>query len=774
MSRPAPGNIEPPSLRSRTEELLRLGLLTGFALWLAHPFMTSRLIGSGDAWWYGNMLRDFLEQLRHGIFPVWVGQTPFAFNGAVYPLRAAPYYQTLAGAIDFLTGRRFDAFALQHATVVVTLLLSVHVTYFAVRQLAPNRRTAAALLSAFYAACPGVLGLVTSMDLYMSFMATPYLPLVTCGLALSLHRRAPPASGSNGSGGVGVNGAGGWRAQLMIVIGLALAWYAHAPLAAWLTLITAFVEAVRLGLEWHYRNTWREVIGGAVLLAGLVAAVFVSVDSLRWADSASIIPYAIDRAKIISALRSAFPGCLLPVGFPAVNLSDLQLGYVFWGLLVGGGAFALRRGHRRLLLLAAPAAVLVIMILPVPGITAWLWNVIPESLARLTYYWPMQRLVPVLAALALPLGMEGLARFEAKDRGPRTKGQGSISEFQPPTAASSPPRFGPVSPTLSLFLLAALGWSAWQAGKLVGTVEVRTATAQMTAIKQRPENAPLMDHAYGLSLKLPPYFSNGVMDPWFELRVLDHGRDIEDNASAILADDHQPWRVFRVHLDANPGIWDLSPHLTLRPGRRQLLEFDFGTRHYAGTLQIEGAHFFRQYLLPASGESQAFGSKPSLPHWLPLWTTTDHPEEIRVRFIPGAGAAALAPPVFARFRWHVVNPRMLPLRIESFAPLRLSTSLRRAGLLETFRMYFPGYHAKVDGRPAPVKPSPYRLVAVSVPAGVHTVEIDYRPPWALRLAIVVSALTWLGLVLVGVRHGVTRIRSPAPGADRLDGRTVGR
>ena len=300
-----PGST-PPQIPRRTwpGELLRLGLLTGFACWLAHPFLTGRLIGSGDAWWYANMLRDFLAQVRGGIFPVWTGQTEFAFNGAVYPLRAAPFFQHLAGLLDLLTGRRLDAFALQNAAVFVSVLGGVHVAYFALCRLAPDRRNLAAVLAGFYAGCPGVLGLITSQDLYMSCMAAPFLPLVTCGLALSLRDS-------------------GWKAQRMVVIGLALTWYAHAPLAAWLTVITVGVQAVRLVLHGFSRQVLKEVAGGALLFAGLAAGVFASVATLRGGDTAGIIPYAIERARIVAVLREAFPYSLLPMRMPAVNLGDL-------------------------------------------------------------------------------------------------------------------------------------------------------------------------------------------------------------------------------------------------------------------------------------------------------------------------------------------------------------------------------------------------------------------------------------------------------------------
>ena len=688
-------------------ELLRLGLLTGFACWLAHPFLTGRLIGSGDAWWYANMLRDFLTQVRGGIFPVWTGQTEFAFNGAVYPLRAAPFFQHLAGLLDLLTGRRLDAFALQNAAVFVSILGGMQVTYFALCRLAPDRRNLAAMLAVLYAGCPGVLGLITSQDLYMSCMAAPFLPLVTCGLALSLRD-------------------GGWPAQRMMVVGLALTWYAHAPLAAWLTLISAGVQAVRLVLHGFSRQVCKEVAGGALLFVGLAAYVFVSVATLRGGDSAGVIPYAIERVRIVAALRDAFPHSLLPVRMPTTSLGDLQLGYALWAVLGAGCAASLTLGRRRLLPLTAAAILLVMLLLPLPRVTPWLWNSIPESLARLTYYWPMHRLYPVLAALALPLGLLAF---------PSGRGRSRI-------------------------LLAALGvlavtWSGWEAGKLVATARLRTMSPQETPIRRLPENAPLMNHAYGLSLALPSYFSNGVMDPWFELRVLGGaGRRtvLQDNVRSVIRSNPSALCDFTIQLDANPGVWNLSPELVLQPGRRQLLEFDFGGQRYAGTLQIEGPHFFRQYVLPASGQPLAFGTKGFSAHWLPLWTSSDRPETIRLRFIPDANIKTSRPPVFARYRWYPVDQQTLPLRIDSLSPLRLTVTLKEPGVLETFRMQFPGYRAQVDGQDSAVERSPNGLVAVSLPAGTHTVGIDYRPPWLLRLALMLSAATWLGLAASAFRR----------------------
>ena len=70
------------------------------------PSRRARLYGAGDALWYANMLADYVTQLRAGDVPDLCGQTEFAFNGAVYPLRVAPMYQHLGGLLDLLTGRR--------------------------------------------------------------------------------------------------------------------------------------------------------------------------------------------------------------------------------------------------------------------------------------------------------------------------------------------------------------------------------------------------------------------------------------------------------------------------------------------------------------------------------------------------------------------------------------------------------------------------------------------------------------------------------------------
>jgi uncharacterized membrane protein YfhO len=67
--------------------------------------------------------------------------------------------------------------------------------------------------------------------------------------------------------------------------------------------------------------------------------------------------------------------------------------------------------------------------------------------------------------------------------------------------------------------------------------------------------------------------------------------------------------------------------------------------------------------------------------------------------------------------------------------------------------WYPGWHAWVDGAPAPILQADYLLRAVELGAGRHEVRFEYRPRSlaigaALSLAGVVTAL---GLVLADRR-----------------------
>jgi hypothetical protein len=74
-----------------------------------------------------------------------------------------------------------------------------------------------------------------------------------------------------------------------------------------------------------------------------------------------------------------------------------------------------------------------------------------------------------------------------------------------------------------------------------------------------------------------------------------------------------------------------------------------------------------------------------------------------------------------------------------------------AGRLLFTRLAWPGYTATVDGRPAPVVDGPAGLLAVEVPAGEHSLVVEYRAPGlragalaagAAALVVLVQSVIW--------------------------------
>ncbi|HEY5078621.1 MAG TPA: hypothetical protein VII43_02195, partial [Opitutaceae bacterium] len=581
-------------------ELARLGILALAAAWLLHPFFTARLYGAGDALWYANMLADYVTQLRAGVFPVFAGQTQFAFNGAVYPLRVAPMYQHLAGVLDLLTGRTLGFLALQHLTVIVCGFAGIYACYLTLCRIAPHRRWSAAGFAILYLSCPGLLAAIYTQDLYMTWMTVALLPLATFGIWRSFQRDD-------------------LASQLWLAAPLAALWWAHAPVALWFTLVVAGSQGLRLLFIHRGWPALRRSLLGAAAFAVLAQYPFVSVGELQTPGSASTVVAALPHAELVAAhIRDAFPSSVLPLSDHARALGDIQLGYALWAVFLGCMVLAFAVRSPELRVLVASAAVLLLLLLPVPGLNGRLWALIPSEIVRITYYWPMQRFCPILAALLAAAGQAALGRPWASRGGAR--------------AASA------------WVLACACAWSLWESRQFIRAASERTASSEASARSQRPENLLLTNSSYGLFSGLPPYFSNGVMAPWGETRLVSpvSGRVLPFPEGRVV--DSGP---LLGTVDANPGILDLGSSLGLQPGRHYALEISFARDDLPGILQLSGRTLFREYQLPSSGEALAFGCAAGNSRRVDLWTTDSAGDSVALRFIPtGAGAK---PEDFERF-----------------------------------------------------------------------------------------------------------------------------
>ncbi|MDD2762725.1 MAG: hypothetical protein PHE83_01990 [Opitutaceae bacterium] len=674
-----------------------LAILLAAGLFIAAPFFTDTALGTSEAYNYSLAVADSVTQMRSGVFPVLVGQSEYAWNGRIHPLRTAPYFTYAAGLLDLLTFRMLGFWTLQNLVVGLSLFGGVLSCYGSLRRAVPglDARIAAGLAAA-YGFSPGLLSTAYAMDLYMTVMTAPWIPLVLGGLVRAQRE-----------------GTFGSLAQ--IAIGLAAIWLAHPPVAFWLTVVTLPAGLVVVITGWRRGRILLPVAGAGLLFAVLAGYAFVSALTVSGYHS---ITHVKDVQLLLSETRRVAAAALEPVSARADQLGDFQLGYAYWALLVVATGLALWRRQVLALVFVVVAAFFLALTLPVPGVQTWLWEKLPTITVTLTNQWPMQRLyllVTLLAVFAFALGWRPLAK----------------------------PWTGFRRDAAVCLLAAGVLWTGWEALPFVARGFATRLDAASSRRVHQPENIDLTVISFAM-LGSPPWFMNGVIDPVmeFRLRAPFDAHVVAANADAPFAETAARG-TFRVVETAADHLV-LAPRLTLRPGRRYRLTFDFKTPPRSLILQLRGRTFFRQYSLPAAGGPEGFGLRPHNRHSLSLWTTSQEPEEIEL-WLVAPGIEAQSWMRFADFKLEATTLDQLPVAVETFVPLRVQVHAATAGYLEVPRMFLPGYAATVDRQPCPVQTSPDGLVLLPVPADTSQVELRYAGSPLLRAAFWLAFAGWAGM-----------------------------
>lgn len=700
--------------RSWLREILCLGVLSCLGLAVASPFLTSRGVGTGEAYNYSLALADAVMQMRSGEIPVLAGQTEYAFNGRIHPLRSAPYLFYLGGFLDLLTFRSLSFWELQNLSLALSLAGAVFTCYFGLRWGWGWSPWPAVALAAIYGFCPPLLVAANVDDLFMTVHVAPFLPLALGACVRSCRGPAPAA-------------------DAVLAAALAASWLAHPPVALWLTGAVAVVRGLVAVAE---RRSWRGLFGPAgiaLLTLALAAFGFASALGLK-AETGVLAENGESRAnfvtEVMAHVRRAFPDCLLPIGFQSEPLGRYQLGYVCWAFLLAALVGLVRAARRsgglrdpRWLAiggLAGSALFLLILTLPVPGITRGLWQAMPTAVHALTNIWPMQRLYLVATALVL---------FAA----------GGVLPG---------PATGRRSATIAMLVaLVCGGWSLFQAWPLVKRGFNDRWPPEATARSHLPSNLNLTVTSYAF-LGLSATFVHGAMDPRFEFRLLKGGRSERASAihHALGAAPIVARGTLRLPSAPAPSGAAARPGVRLEPGKRYLLNFDFRTQPIKGELLLTGRALARGYTLPQAGQPGGFGMEPGRRHALPLWTDLAEAEEVEIGLhLSDETALPAGAGEFAGFTLQEVRPEHLLVKVESFLPLRCSVNAPEDGCyLETFRRFIPGYAATVNGREVRPVSSPDRQVMVPVPKGWSTIELRYEGSSLVRAAFWLSAAAWSG------------------------------
>ena len=680
--------------------------LTVIALALTLPYARPERVGAGDAQDYAEHLADFIAQVRQGVFPVLVGQSRFAFNGAFNPLRTAPYFQYLGGALSALTFGALGPFALQNLEIILSLVAAAFSAYLCLLRLAPRRGWLCLLLTALYLSSPGVLALAYSGDMIPSWLTLPYLP----AFAYLFVR-------------ISEQGINHRRLNALAVV-MAVLWTAHAPIAMWLTFLALPVVLIRLLLL--ARTAWRQSllwgIAALTLFAVLAGYEFVSVASLRLPGiPPHFIPSPFGSAHEV--LGEGWRGWLRPVSPNASNLlGDLQLSAGLWCCLLLG-FLGWRKGGWGLRVLALASLSLLALLLP--AVAGLMWAAIPGWVGQITDQWPAQCFFPILSALAPFAAL--LACERSWSRRPQV--------------------------TKLVFGLLALSclWSGWEARKFLLRAYRVGASPALSRRLIAGQSTVLSVYSYAMVAELPRYFSYGPVKPELQLHLLD-GESLEivdTNQKALLSGRVPSEKIWTQAFTPVPGGAILQPELQLPEGRNYVFLFNFKGPPEPGTLVVSGHNFWREYPLPSSGGELAFGIGGDRSSVIGLHVPAEGgPESVAMRYVAASGSAAR--PLHADLGIVSYASADLPLRLLSLQPYRVEANAPHGGWLETPRIFIPGYQASLDGQAAAPERSPDGLVMLRVPPGKSTIELRYDGTTYLRVAFWMSFAGWLLLALVAL------------------------
>jgi hypothetical protein len=281
----------------------------------------------------------------------------------------------------------------------------------------------------------------------------------------------------------------------------------------------------------------------------------------------------------------------------------------------------------------------------------------------------------------------------------------------------------------------------------------------------RPENAILDRFAYDL-LPVPQHFSHGRTDPWLQARVLDASEKVilgpDETARLMEQSGAQRIRLTARESTTSSRWIELSPPLTVAPGEKLLVRFEFdATADYSGWLIWKSAHGYREYRLPESGNAEAFGAAAQNSRVISLVNSTDRPAVYSLSQVRDAQNTIKGNGDF--FAHAIVShfqPARAQVRVDSLIPVyRVTATSSVPGWIETSRVWLPGYRATLDGKQVELKASHRGSAMVAVTPGRHELELRYVGTAKLWAALVVSGLTWCGWLVRMARR--MRLGAPA-------------
>lgn len=792
-------------------ETARLLMVGAVAFAVTGPFFTDLQLGGRDARWYTSVFIDFLQQLRAGVFPVFLGQGELSYNGSANLFRSAPLCLWLGGLWDWATWQALSPIAIRNLSVITVALGAGYSMYAALITLGRNDapRWLAALCAALYLLCPAMLLSLYFYELQMTWTALIALPWVFHG---NVQAMKDPAG----------------RGYIPLAVGLTLVWLAHAPLAIISTLATA---AFQLGyfafVPGAWTAKWRAAAAGAGWFFLLSAYYFLGMSELPASGEGSLTREAGFMIGVVLVVVGAVQGMLREhrtwlAGLAAgiALLAWLAPAWLAWALtwIVLWGLVCLGLRCRVQTVSEAPAILLATVTMLAAAAIAQVWargqGLVPDDLmmrelsnvtaARLDLLRPVSTdlgrygsVQPGYAIWVL-IGVTLIGAFWSRRTVPALLGSVLLlllalsaslpwaAEFvvgfapvQVGHAMNFPMlyRLVPVMAVIGLFggflvlkqagelvrrwfvlgLAVGLLWSAAQAWLVVragfGAVKTRQATGQVF----HPDSYALGRYPYNL-LFTPLHYMDGKQMPWMESRLLTPHYDLlvgpEQLARQAEAIQVQSHPLTSREDDTYPQWRRFTPDCEVQPGETLLLRFEFDPRfNPSGWLILGSENGYQEHLLDPTYGGAGFGAGPIASRVLAVTNTGPRTEHYKMTMKTEPGNTL---PRDGGTWGHVhisrYYPDKAPVKIESLVPYRAQVTISEDGFLETPRQWIAGYRAWVDGQRVATERMKSGMLGLPLNAGTHSVVIEFAGSRRLWLGLMLS--TGAMLVLIW-RHTLT-------------------
>jgi len=706
------------AISSRKLEFLRLALLGLITLLIFWPMLRGIDIGAVDAYVYHEIIADALEQYRHHIFPVYVGQSLFSFTGT--PMDRAPYLLFLVGFLNLLTFGKLNSLEIQHATIIFSALAGVYLMYCALLKIAPKQRWLAFVFAIFYITCPAILAIIAKLDMYYSFIAIPFLPLLIYSLVRNYKKNDI-------------------LSYVLLSASLSLIWMSHPSIAFFCTTVCAIFFSFRLISQ---PTIFAKLVFAGALFTLLSLWQFITIFNLKMSEYVEMSYSSSEKyAQDLIVLYKSYVGdTFLPVNLHTGTPGYVQLGYALWLALLIGVAIAIKKRNILLNYLLTCAGFLIILIYPIPYISLFIWSHFPASVIGLSNCWPMLRIYPILAALCCFIGVIALQDFYAKQISKKNR----LHHWVPNT-----------------LIILAVSWSCYQAVPFTKYLQWYLFLKPAWLL---PENARhRLEYTSGYHHK--PILE-GVYEPELYNRLLDSNeKEVEnyDNRKIMeklcLSGTH-PMKntvfgmnsLFPTQFKIQTvGIRTPLMHLRILPDIRYMLCFDSIIAQASGTFSVDG--YKHETISTFSADS------PSAQTILiPVFTTEHMEKDLTVTLILSASTSEFkSKDSFIKLNsFNVIeyDTRALPIQLHSLIPYHASVQNPvHFAYLETAREYVDGYVAFVNGKEYQTQISPTGRVMVPLLPGRNDVELLYKGTIPIRIAFYLSLFFWI-IVVIFISHHV--------------------